>query len=121
MTEVKRTRSELKREAIVKATIKAFHDNGINETSMDTIAQLANVSKRTVYNHFESKEKLVTEIFKEMWDQAQMLIEQEYQPNEPLNEQLATILRGEARYMGCSTFIEMVRFALGYFIHKRMK
>jgi len=118
MTEVKKTRSELKREAIIKASIEAFHKNGINETSMDTIAELANVSKRTVYNHFDSKEKLVTEIFREMWKASQTAIVQEYQPQESLDRQLTSILMAELRCMSCTTYIEMVRFALGYFIHK---
>lgn len=118
MTEMKKTRSELKREAIVQAAIEAFHNNGINETSMDTIAQMANVSKRTVYNHFENKEKLVTEIFREMWQQSQTQTDQAYDANAPLEPQLKAILQTELICMSCSTYIEMVRFALGYFIHK---
>ncbi len=118
MTEVKKTRSELKREAIIAASIEAFHNNGINETSMDTIAQLANVSKRTVYNHFDSKETLVAQIFKEMWQKSQTLSEQVYQTDLPLDSQLISLLQGEIQCMSCTTYIEMVRFALGYFIHK---
>lgn len=118
MTEIKKTRSELKREAIIEAAITAFHNNGINETSMDTIAQLANVSKRTVYNHFDSKENLVTQIFKEMWLKSQTLSEQAYDASGSLQTQLETILKGEMCCMACPTYIEMVRFALGYFIHK---
>lgn len=118
MTKEKKTRSELKREAIVTAAIDAFHQNGINETSMDKIAQLANVSKRTVYNHFDSKEKLVTHIFREMWKQSQTLIVQEYQPDQPLQQQLSSILLAELQCMSCGVYVEMVRFAVGYFIHK---
>ena len=118
MTEVKKTRSELKREAIIQASIEAFHKNGIIETSMDTIAQLANVSKRTVYNHFDSKETLVTQIFKEMWKKSQTLVGQTYQTDATLEQQLVSILQSELKYMSCPTYIEKVRFALGYFIHK---
>lgn len=118
MTEVKKTRSELKREAIIQASIEAFHKSGINETSMDSIAQLANVSKRTVYNHFDSKEMLVTQIFKEMWKKSQTLVGQTYQVGVPLEQQLVSILQSELKCMSCPTYIEMVRFALGYFIHK---
>lgn len=118
MTEIKKTRSQLKREAIIEAAIEAFQRNGINETSMDTIALLANVSKRTVYNHFENKEKLVAQIFREMWLKSQTLSEQVYQSDVPLNVQLEDILKGEICCMACPTYIEMIRFALGYFIHK---
>jgi TetR/AcrR family transcriptional regulator of autoinduction and epiphytic fitness len=118
MNVIKKTRSELKREAIIEATIEAFQMNGINETSMDNIAELANVSKRTVYNHFESKEKLVTQIFREMWIKSQTLSEVVFHANQPLKPQLIEILKGEMCAMASPTYIEMVRFALGYFIHK---
>ena len=118
MSQPKKTRSEIKREAIISAAIEAFHKNGINETSMDKIAELAQVSKRTVYNHFDSKEKLVTQIFREMWKKSQTMIVQEYNTEQPLAEQLTSILMTEAKFMGCDTYIEMVRFAIGYFIHK---
>lgn len=53
--EKKLTRSDLKRLAIVSAAADAFAENGYEATSMDDIASRANVSKRTVYNHFENK------------------------------------------------------------------
>jgi TetR/AcrR family transcriptional regulator of autoinduction and epiphytic fitness len=118
MSTVKKTRSELKREAIVEASIEAFHQNGINETSMDKIAEMANVSKRTVYNHFASKEMLVTEIFKEIWRNLQTSMDKPYQANQPLYEQLEALLVDEMKFSSCPEYIEMIRFAMGYFIHK---
>lgn len=56
--EKKLTRSDLKRSAIVKAASEVFAEHGYEATSMDQIAALANVSKRTVYNHFENKASL---------------------------------------------------------------
>ncbi|MFA0698755.1 TetR/AcrR family transcriptional regulator, partial [Vibrio sp. 10N.222.49.C9] len=49
---MKKTRSELKREAILTAAKQSFLEFGVKNTSMDKLASLANVSKRTVYNHF---------------------------------------------------------------------
>lgn len=118
MNTVKKTRSELKREAIVEAAIDAFHQNGINETSMDKIAEMANVSKRTVYNHFASKEILVTEIFKEIWRNLQTSMDKPYNADKPLNEQLEALLVDEMKFSSCPEYIEMIRFAMGYFIHK---
>ena len=59
MTGNTRTRSDAKREAIIQAATQAFQEYGVNGTSMDKLAELANVSKRTVYNHFATKEDLV--------------------------------------------------------------
>ena len=47
-----------KRESIIDAAIRAFQEDGFDNTSMDRIAEVAGASKRTVYNHFESKEDL---------------------------------------------------------------
>ncbi len=40
-----RTRSDIKREAIIQAATQAFQEFGVNGTSMDKLAELANVSK----------------------------------------------------------------------------
>ena len=56
------TRSERKHRAIVEAATTAFLSRGYLGTSMDEIAAMAAVSKRTVYQHFVVKERLFTEI-----------------------------------------------------------
>lgn len=56
------TLSEQKHLDILEAATAAFIECGYRETSMDAIAERAAVSKRTVYNHFDSKEALFEEI-----------------------------------------------------------
>ncbi|MDR3160569.1 MAG: TetR/AcrR family transcriptional regulator, partial [Spirochaetaceae bacterium] len=53
----KRDTSE-KRQVILDGAIKVFTKQGFEAAGMDTIADVAGVSKRTVYNHFRSKEAL---------------------------------------------------------------
>ncbi len=60
------TRSVRKRSAIVAAATDAFLSSGYSRTSMDEIARLAKVSKQTVYMHFGSKERLLSEIVMEI-------------------------------------------------------
>lgn len=43
---------------------KLFRENGLYKTSMDELASLLQVSKKTIYKHFPSKENLVEEITK---------------------------------------------------------
>lgn len=57
-TAKKRRLTDRKRQAILDAALVEFDANGFAATSMDRIAATASVSKRTVYNHFESKEAL---------------------------------------------------------------
>jgi len=51
-----RGRSPLKRTAMLDAAQELFLAEGYDRTSVDAIAALANVSKRTVYDHFGEKE-----------------------------------------------------------------
>lgn len=59
--------SESKRAAVLKAAADAFLRNGFTVTSMDAIAEAAGVSKRTVYNHFPSKDALFDALIEEKW------------------------------------------------------
>lgn len=55
-----------KREAIMVATRRLFLDKGYSASSMDEVAELANVSKRTVYSHFGNKQNLFFAMIGEM-------------------------------------------------------
>ncbi|MEU0075784.1 TetR/AcrR family transcriptional regulator [Streptomyces sp. NPDC006332] len=58
-TPVRRRRGRGARERILKAATKLFTAQGINATGMDQLSTVANVSKRTLYTHFPSKDELV--------------------------------------------------------------
>jgi AcrR family transcriptional regulator len=47
------------RDRIIATAIALFYRNGIHATGMDRIAQHAHVSKRTLYQHFATKDELV--------------------------------------------------------------
>ena len=49
------------RERIVNASQQLFRDHGINGTGMDQICAVAEVSKRTLYQHFAGKDELIAE------------------------------------------------------------
>jgi len=55
---IPQTGREGKREAILEAARQVFLEVGFGAASMDSIANVAKVSKQTVYNHFGSKEEL---------------------------------------------------------------
>ena len=58
MSAIKRRDTSKKRNTILDAAIECFIELGYERTSMDYIAERACASKRTVYNHFASKELL---------------------------------------------------------------
>ena len=48
-----------KREQIVTHALKLFYRDGFNATGVERICTDAGVSKKTLYNHFKSKDELV--------------------------------------------------------------
>ena len=49
------------RERILKASRELFRDQGINGTGVDQLCAAAEVSKRTLYQHFAGKDELIAE------------------------------------------------------------
>ena len=56
-----RRRGRGARERILSASQQLFRDQGISRTGMDQLSAVAQVSKRTAYQHFASKDELVAE------------------------------------------------------------
>ena len=48
---------------IIKAAFSVFSEKGIFNSSVDDVAKLAGVSKKTIYLHFKSKDELVEKTF----------------------------------------------------------
>jgi TetR/AcrR family transcriptional regulator of autoinduction and epiphytic fitness len=109
--------TDRKREAIVQAAIAEFRDNGFEVTSMDRIAARAEVSKRTVYNHFPSKEELFSEMLHRLWSTAAAQADTTYKPGIPLRDQLRELLDAKMKTLGDSNFIDLARVAIGATIH----
>jgi len=51
--------SETTRDRIISAASKLFYDQGIRAVSVDSVAEKAGLTKRTLYYHFRSKDDLV--------------------------------------------------------------
>ena len=47
------------REQIIQAAIRQFAENGTKKTTLEDIAQCAGVTKKTVLNHYGSKDRLI--------------------------------------------------------------
>jgi TetR/AcrR family transcriptional regulator of autoinduction and epiphytic fitness len=101
--------TELKREDIIEAAVSEFKTNGFKATSMDRIAASARVSKRTVYNHFASKEILFQAITQELCDRAVQVSEHAYDPDIPLTIQLHAIAEQELALLTSEEFLSMFK------------
>jgi len=109
--------TDRKRAAIVEAAIAEFRTNGFEATSMDRIAATAGVSKRTVYNHFPSKDDLFGQILRELWECSAALNAVAYDPAQPLAAQLTALMRQKMVMLRDPYFLDLARVAIAEAIH----
>ncbi|MHC8403763.1 TetR/AcrR family transcriptional regulator [Pseudomonas sp. TMB3-21] len=109
--------TDRKRAAIIQAAIAEFRAHGFDVTSMDKIAATAGASKRTVYNHFPSKEELFSEILNQLW--ARVTAEQQisYRADLPLRDQMRVMLMAKMQMMADDNFLDLARVAIAATIH----
>jgi AcrR family transcriptional regulator len=92
------------RERILAATEKLFYREGIHATGVDRVADEAQVSKRTLYRHFPSKNDLVEEYLRQIHDTNGVRNEQALDtPGATARNQLLAIFdsRPVDRFRGC--------------------
>ena len=109
--------TDRKRQAIIQAAINEFRDNGFEITSMDKIAATAGVSKRTVYNHFPSKEALFAQILLQLWERSVEGLDLAYRGDRPLREQLLELVKQKLHLLHDGNFIDLARVAIAATIH----
>lgn len=109
--------TERKREAILQAAIAEFRISGFEITSMDRIAATAGVSKRTVYNHFPSKEELFAEILNRLWNSITAEQDMPYVVDKPLREQLQALLQAKLQMLADENLLDLARIAIAATIH----
>jgi TetR/AcrR family transcriptional repressor of mexJK operon len=90
----RRRRSEGKRAAILDAAEALFVAEGYDPTSVDAIAARAQVSKRTVYDHFGDKETIFLRVLERVTDaltgMVRAAIDEELTPGRDLREALTS-------------------------------
>lgn len=85
-------RTEKKRKDIIDAAIEEFREQGFLGAKTTSIAKKANVSSRTLYNHFESKEALFEAISQIMIERNWSMAPVPYDPDRDFAEQLKDAL-----------------------------
>jgi TetR/AcrR family transcriptional regulator of autoinduction and epiphytic fitness len=108
--------TDRKRAAILEAAVAEFRQAGYDATSMDRVAASAGVSKRTVYNHFPSKDALFAQILQQLLERAVASPELAYRPDRPLRPQLLELVQQKLQLLHDEDFIELVRVAIAAII-----
>lgn len=104
--------SEQKKKQIVLAAIAEFQEKGYAGASMDRISERAQVSKRTVYNHFESKDALFKAINQCLADQVNSALELPYDPDLPIRDALIRLGWAEGDLMISPCFMSLARMVM---------
>jgi len=102
-----------KRQAILDAALTEFEARGFRETSMDRIAATARVSKRTVYNHFASKDALFNAISTQLIERVQGVADERYDPRRSVEEQLRGIGEQVLDMLAAPSFLALAKVTLG--------
>jgi len=102
-----------KRSQILDAAVAEFQELGFAGASMDRIAARANVSKRTVYNHFDGKEALFRAILDIIGAEADAALELDYERSAPLEPQLLALGWTEGKLLTSAPFMRLARMAVG--------
>ncbi|MBS7458843.1 TetR/AcrR family transcriptional regulator [Coralloluteibacterium stylophorae] len=110
-------RTDRKRAAILDAAVDEFRRCGYEATSMDRVAAGAGVSKRTVYNHFPSKEALFAQILQRLWERSTDGVEAAYRHDRPLRAQLLELVRQKLALLNDPNFVDLARVAIAAAIH----
>ena len=102
MTEIELSRRERKkeetRERIFKAACKLFRDKGFEATTIDDIAEKADVAKGTFFNYFPRKEAVLG-FLSEMWiEEAEQRAAEIIQGNGPASEKIREMFVGFAGF-----------------------
>jgi len=89
--------------------IDEFAERGYDNASVDAIAAKAGVSKRTLYNHFGSKEGLFQVLVEEVASRIRMAATLDYAPKKSLHEQLLRYAADSRRLMARGENLRLLR------------
>lgn len=109
--------TDRKHAAILDAAVAEFRAAGFEATTMDRIAAVAGVSKRTVYNHFPSKDALFLRILEEMFARGVGGPDLAYRADRPLRAQLFELVEQKLRLLDDPHFVDLARVAIAAGLH----
>ena len=105
-----------KRNTILDAASAVFREEGFEATSMDRIAERAGASKRTVYNHFPSKDALFEAVMARFLSEIATLKQIAYDPDRDLEEQLAQFAQSKLQIVENPAWMGLMMVGLGQLI-----
>lgn len=100
---------EDKRDLILDTAKSEFQSKGLHGSGMNEIARKANVSKRTLYKHFNSKDELYKELINSLVDNVRAGLIYEFNESKSFVEMLDAHIRNNINYLKSEEVIEISR------------
>ncbi|WP_170560806.1 TetR/AcrR family transcriptional regulator [Ruegeria atlantica] len=97
---------------IIEAAVVEFQEKGFAAASMDRISAQAEVSKRTLYKYFESKENLFRSIVLELSNRFAAVRDVRYEKGRDIREQLTDLAWAEGRVLMLPEVMAMARMVI---------
>jgi len=95
---------------IIKAAIRVFSEHGFDGSKMEYIAKEAGIGKGTVYEYFESKERLFEEILKFSVEEFRLGLKESMDQGETIEDKLLNCSRYNAEFL--SSHMDIAQLAM---------
>ena len=109
--------TEKKKQAIIQSALSLFKEKGFKETSIQSIAKVAEVSPVSIYNYFDKKDNLVAlcinELFKDIIQEAENILLSNIDYKSKLNQALALCQKNKP-----ARFLTTFRKTLGSYFYE---
>lgn len=90
---------EEKQTDIIKASIRVFSEHGFDGAKMESIAKEAGIGKGTIYEYFESKERLYEEILKFSVEEYRLGLKESMTRGKTIEEKLQNCARFNTEFL----------------------
>lgn len=111
-------RQSQKRAVILAGATEVFRLEGFEAASMDRIAEVSGVSKRTIYNHFGSKDALFESVIEALVAVVVSNKQVEWDPSQSLESQLRAFARAKTMIVEDGQWLALVKVVLGIAIQQ---
>lgn len=101
--------TEIKQENILCAAIEIFQAKGLEQASMEAISKKAEVSKRTLYKYYPTKEALFSAMVEQLFANVIHINQISFDPDQSVEAQLTDIARQEVALVSSDCFISLAR------------
>lgn len=87
-----------KRDEIVRAALELIAEQGFHGAPMAMIAGRAGVGAGTIYRYFESKDVLITEMYRELEERVYLYVQEGYVPEKAIRDRFLHLVTTLLRY-----------------------